>query len=312
MYSATDVTASPRDCQWDVDGLRLSGLAWGPRDGIPVLALHGWMDHSDSFQELAPRLTGCHVVALDLSGHGLSAHRSAHATYNIWDDLPQIAEVLDQLGWDSCVLLGHSRGAIIATLFAAILPEKVRGLIALDSLLPEPAAPDSFVKTLRAFVEGNRRQKSRPARVFEARRDYLERRSAQGNSPAIADALADRALEPLPDGFRMRADLRLFASSAVRLTLPHIETVLRALECPVLNIWAKDSADIATANLQQMLARCKELVKYYRSIELQGDHHFHLNPEIGAEISRLALDFIVDAKLSADQNGAPGPDAVSL
>ncbi|WP_240544828.1 alpha/beta fold hydrolase [Paracoccus sp. AK26] len=118
-----------------------------------------------SFRQLSgagPRLTGCHVVALDLSGHGLSAHRAGHATYNIWDDLPQIAEVLDQLGWDSCVLLGHSRGAIIATLFAAILPEKVRGLIALDSLLPEPAAPDSFVKTLRAFVEGSRRQKSRP------------------------------------------------------------------------------------------------------------------------------------------------------
>lgn len=294
MYSATDVTASPQDCHWDVDGLRLSGLAWGPQDGIPVLALHGWMDHSGSFQELAPRLTGCHVVALDLSGHGLSAHRAAHATYNIWDDLPQIAEVLDQLGWDSCVLLGHSRGAIIATLFAAVLPEKVRGLIALDSLLPEPAAPDSFVKTLRAFVEGSRRQKSRPARVFDTRRDYLERRRAQGNSLAVADALADRALEPLPDGFCMRADLRLFASSAVRLTLSQIETVLRSLECPVLDIWAKDSTDSTLAHRQVMLALCKEWVRDYTVLELPGDHHFHLNPEGAAALSRSALSFISD------------------
>ncbi|WP_236638195.1 alpha/beta fold hydrolase [Mangrovicoccus ximenensis] len=114
-----DATTPPRDCSWEIDGLPLAGLAWGPQDGTPVLALHGWMDHAASFAELAPRLGGCHVVAPDLSGQGLSGHRSPHATYNIWDDLPQLAGLLDRLGWDSCVLLGHSRGANISALLAA-------------------------------------------------------------------------------------------------------------------------------------------------------------------------------------------------
>lgn len=47
------------DCSWEIDGLRLAGLVWGPEDGTPVLALHGWMDHAESFRALAPRLGGC-------------------------------------------------------------------------------------------------------------------------------------------------------------------------------------------------------------------------------------------------------------
>ncbi|MAY33029.1 MAG: alpha/beta hydrolase [Rhodovulum sp.] len=292
MSGATDVVAFPRDCQWDVDGLRLSGLAWGSPDGIPVLALHGWMDHAASFQELAPRLTGCHVVALDLSGQGMSANRSAHGTYNIWDDLPQITEVLDQLGWDRCVLLGHSRGAIIATLFAAALPEKVQALIALDALLPEPAAPDSFVRTLRAFLDENRKSKLRRPRLFKARSAYIDRRRAQGNSTPVAEALADRALEQVPEGFRMRGDLRLFASSAVRLTQAQLETVLRSLQCPVLNIWAKDSTDRSAEKTQALIALSKALAPQYQVIELPGDHHFHLEPCIAHEISRFVLQLL--------------------
>ncbi len=39
---------NPRERHWVVDDLPLSGLAWGPVDGTPVLALHGWMDHAGS------------------------------------------------------------------------------------------------------------------------------------------------------------------------------------------------------------------------------------------------------------------------
>src|SRR6056300_341829 len=148
---------------WDVDGLEYHGKIWGPADGIPMLALHGWMDHCESFDVLAPLLTGCRIVAIDLSGQGLSSHRAPHASYNIWDDLPQIAAIMDQLGWSDCVLLGHSRGAIMATMFAAALPERVRAVVALDALLPEPTeftTPD----TLRAFIEQTARQKQKPPR----------------------------------------------------------------------------------------------------------------------------------------------------
>ena len=55
--------------------LRLSARAWGPPDGVPVLALHGWLDNAASFDPLASLLPGVRLVAVDLPGHGGSDHR---------------------------------------------------------------------------------------------------------------------------------------------------------------------------------------------------------------------------------------------
>jgi pimeloyl-ACP methyl ester carboxylesterase len=285
-------TEAAQDCVWEVDGLRLAGRIWGPADGTPVLALHGWMDHADSFHELAPRLAGCRVVALDLSGQGLSDHRAAHATYNIWDDLPQIAELLDLLGWQDCVLLGHSRGANIAGLFAAAQPDRVRALIALDSLVPEPDPDETIVTTLTAFIEQTRKQKARPPRLFPSSEAYIERRTAQGNARRTSEALAARALEPHPEGVRMRGDPRLFARSAVKLKQADVEAVMRAWRCPVLNLWATDGIRSKRPAVAQLAARAEALVARYETAEIAGDHHFHLEPAAAGEIAEAVRAFL--------------------
>jgi pimeloyl-ACP methyl ester carboxylesterase len=284
--------ALARERAFDVDGLRLAALEWGEVGGTPVMALHGWMDHAASFQELAPRLVGCHVVALDLSGQGLSSHRAAHATYNIWDDLPQIAEVLDLLGWDDCVLIGHSRGANIATLFAAAQPKRVRALVALDSLVVEPKTDEGIVETLRAFVEQTRVRKARPLRSFPSKEAYIERRCRQGNAALTSQALAARALEPVPEGVRVRGDSRMFASSAVKLTRAQVGAVLGALECPVLNIWASDGLRKTHPRAAEMAKSGRALISDYTVLEFDGDHHLHLVPDTADRIARAILAFI--------------------
>ncbi|OOY24589.1 alpha/beta hydrolase [Thioclava sediminum] len=290
MRDMAEATAA-RECHWDVDGLRIAGLAWGPEDGLPVLALHGWMDHAGSFAALAPQLEGCHVVALDLSGQGLSGHRAAHASYNIWDDLPQILRVLDALGWEECVLLGHSRGANISALLAAAMPERVRGFIALDSLAPEPVARD-FVTTLRAYLTEVPTQAARPPRRFPTREDYIARRAGQANARAVAEALAERALEEGPEGWHLRGDRRLFASSAVKLDRDDVEAVLRAIRAPVLNIWAGDGIRAQREGTAELARWGGELIADYESIEIAGDHHFHLDPKAAEQIAEAVKDWL--------------------
>ncbi|MEQ9260926.1 MAG: alpha/beta hydrolase [Roseovarius sp.] len=284
--------ASPREMRWEIDGLSLAGLAWGPESGTPVLALHGWMDHAASFAELAPRLTGCRVVALDLSGQGLSGHRAAHASYNIWDDLPQIAGLLDVLGWPDCVLLGHSRGANIAGLFAAAQPHRVRALVALDSLVPEPVPEEAVIETLRAFIEEGRARQAASPRVYDAPEGYIARRMRQGNARAVAEALSERALEPSPGGFRLRGDARHFASSAVKLTRGQVEAVLRALRCPVLNIWASEGVRHSRRMPGDPAQLGHALVADYTSLEIAGDHHFHMEPRAAGEIASAIEAFL--------------------
>jgi pimeloyl-ACP methyl ester carboxylesterase len=118
--------------------LTYSGLEWGRPDAPLVIALHGWLDNALSFSVLAPQLKGLRVLALDLSGQGWSAHRSQDATYHIWDDIPQLMGILEQLGEPSVSVLGHSRGAAIAVLLAAALGERCAHLVLLDGLLPHP------------------------------------------------------------------------------------------------------------------------------------------------------------------------------
>lgn len=65
--------------------IELAAHLFGPADGLPVIALHGWLDNANSFARLAPRLKGLRIVALDLAGHGYSEHRPPGAGYALAD-----------------------------------------------------------------------------------------------------------------------------------------------------------------------------------------------------------------------------------
>ena len=94
--------------------IELAAHLFGPQQGIPVIALHGWLDNANTFARLAPRLHGLRIVALDLAGHGYSDHRPVGAGYALWDYAHDVLRVAEQLGWQRFALLGHSLGAMVA------------------------------------------------------------------------------------------------------------------------------------------------------------------------------------------------------
>ena len=66
-----------------IPGFTIAAREWGAADGIPVLAVHGWLDNASSFQFLAPLLPQAHIVAVDLPGCGLSSHRAPGALLSL-------------------------------------------------------------------------------------------------------------------------------------------------------------------------------------------------------------------------------------
>src|SRR6056300_621847 len=106
----------PTELRFETSGLKYAAISWGEVRQPVVLALHGWLDNALSFARLGPALTGYRVVAVDLSGHGYSSHRSLDSNYHIWNDVPQLVDIVDELTDQEIIVIGHSRGASVATL----------------------------------------------------------------------------------------------------------------------------------------------------------------------------------------------------
>ncbi len=120
--------------RFEVAGLTFHGLCFGPADGIPVLALHGWLDNAASFTRLGALLTGCRVIAIDQRGQGMTNH--LNRPYHIWNGVPDVIGILDTLGWEQAILLGHSMGAAVAALVASAYPDRIQALWLVEGLGP--------------------------------------------------------------------------------------------------------------------------------------------------------------------------------
>ncbi|WP_067710950.1 alpha/beta fold hydrolase [Nocardia yamanashiensis] len=114
---------------FDIDGRTLSYLDFGG-DGQPVLALHGHMSEAASFTGFAASLSPeWRLIALDQRGHGHSDRAADYSRRGYVDD---IVALLDHLGLESAVVVGHSLGGINAYQLAAWFPERVRAFVDAD------------------------------------------------------------------------------------------------------------------------------------------------------------------------------------
>ncbi|MER7586596.1 alpha/beta hydrolase [Micromonospora sp. NPDC127501] len=115
----------------------------GPREAPPLLLIHGSGMSGASWNPVVPALADHHhVIRVDLPGCGRSP---AAPSYAVPEQADRVAEVLDDLGVRSVVILGHSSGGYLATALAERRPDLVRSLALVstgpspDSLLPQPA-----------------------------------------------------------------------------------------------------------------------------------------------------------------------------
>lgn len=267
------MTAAGAEVHWDVHGLKLAGLAWGEEGAAPILCLHGWMDNGASFSALAPRLADHHVVAPDLTGHGRSERRSADATYQIWDDLPEVLGIVEALGWNQFGLVGHSRGAMIASLFAASFPERVNRLVLLDAVGPEAVEESEFPAQMRRFLDDKGRLLDKENTVFPDLDSAVQSRARKGVSKQAAHLLAQRNLRPCQGGYTWTMDPRLQGASAVKLTARQRDAVFKALTMPTLVLLAKSGLGGKHARMEQL---AQDNIPGVELEYIEGEHHFHM------------------------------------
>ncbi|MGY2400576.1 alpha/beta fold hydrolase [Pseudomonas sp. SDO5271_S396] len=256
--------------------IELAAHLFGPEDGLPVIALHGWLDNANSFARLAPKLEGLRIVALDMAGHGHSAHRPVGAGYALWDYVFDVLQVAEQLGWKRFALLGHSLGAIVSLVLAGALPERVTHLGLIDGVIPPTASGENAAERLGMALQAqlNLQDKRKPVYGTLDRAVEARMKGVVAVSREAAELLAQRGLMPVPGGYTWRSDSRLTLASPMRLTDEQAMAFMRRVACPAQLVVAADG----------MLAKHSELLSQlpFAVNTLPGAHHLHLNDESGA------------------------------
>jgi len=121
------------------DGLRLHACCYGPRSAptLPVVCLPGLARTAADFDALGQALASDErrprrVIALDYRGRGQSEYDRDPANYNFQVELADLLAVMAALDATPAILIGTSRGGILAMLLAAVRPSAIAGVVLND------------------------------------------------------------------------------------------------------------------------------------------------------------------------------------
>jgi len=114
----------------DVDGVKIHYQEKGT--GTPLVLLHGYTSSTYSWKDVfEPLSKSFHVIAVDLKGFGLSEKPDGDYTRRAQATL--VAHLLAQLNIEKAWLCGNSMGGEVALNVAVANPQRVAGLILIDS-----------------------------------------------------------------------------------------------------------------------------------------------------------------------------------
>ena len=100
--------------------------------GPPVVLIHGMVNSSRHWEQVALRLAGDYtVIAPDLIGHGDSA--TPRGDYSIGAHAAAIRDLLAAIGVDRATIVGHSLGGGVAMQFFWQFPQRVERLVLISS-----------------------------------------------------------------------------------------------------------------------------------------------------------------------------------
>lgn len=273
----------PQEINITIPGLNLAAKQWGKPDGMPVFALHGWLDNAGSFDYLAPLLPQLNLIALDLPGHGHSAHLPTGMCYYFPDYVRFVLSAADSLGWKAFSIIGHSLGGAIATMIASGCPERIDKLVLIDALGPLSEEAIKGPHRLGNSVRSIQAIEKKPRSTYQAIEAAIKTRALAGSmSEHAATPLVERAIEKTDAGYEWRFDRRLSLPSTVYFTEEQILAFLNAITAPSLLIQADHGLLSDNALVQQRLQHYGSLEQHYT---LPGHHHLHLEtPEAVAKL----------------------------
>ncbi|RLD00574.1 MAG: hypothetical protein DRI77_00200 [Chloroflexi bacterium] len=225
--------------------------------GQPLVLIHGWLGSwrywVPAMEELSAQYK---TYALDLWGFGDSDKPNMYYNINAYVEL--VTNFLDQLGVGQGPLpiVGHALGGIVALLFAAQAPERVKQVMGVSV----PLASAAIGRPLTSF---------------------------SGNGDALARLVTRRANFPEVNMEARKADTAAIAGSVNSALEQDIRRVLPPINIPVLLLYGENDPLIKPPQ-PEWLQDCANNV---RPILMKKTQHFPMLEEQN-KFNRLLMDFL--------------------
>ena len=193
---------------FDVNGVRLRTIDAGPDDGPVVVLAHGFPELAFSWRHQIPALAaaGYRVLAPDQRGYGGSSRPAPVESYDIAALTGDLVGLIDAVGAQRAVVVGHDWGATVAWSVPLLHPDRVAAVAGLSvPPVPRPRTPptdayrrifgDNFFYVLYFQQPG-----VADAELAADPRAAMRRMLAGMRAPTD-EASALRMLTPGPEGF---------------------------------------------------------------------------------------------------------------
>ena len=253
------------------DGVAIQLAVW-EGTGKSILCIHGITANCRCWEVLASVLSPKHaVLAMDLRGRGGSD--KPESGYSLEHHIKDIRSLLDDLGLEEVVLMGHSLGAFISLAFCAKHPERVNRIVLVDG------GGALSKEQLDKVFQGIKPALDRLGKVFSSPDAYLEIMKQapyiQPWSPAI-ETYYRYELEKADGGVRVNIRPEHIQEEAQNMRTVAIGSFYPLITCKTLILRATNGL-LSQDDLllpEPVVARMLEEIPKGRRIDVAGTNHY--------------------------------------
>ena len=269
--------------QVEVAGLRLRLQDFGSAGKPHILCLHGGAANAHWYDFVAHGFTpDYHMLAVDLRGHGDSQwDPSPVPSYGYHRHAADVNELAATLDLRDFILVGHSMGGMVGSIYAATYPGRVKAFILVDTT----------IKFTPQRIAGFDAISNREGRHYASQEEFIRNYKVHpGGSTAAPEILRHIALNSgrqFDDGrWRHKVDRKVYSNRELVDSFPLWDKI----KIPTLLMKGERSARIDPATVAEVKSRAPQV----KVAEVaNSDHHVMLdNPEGFIQAARAFLDNI--------------------
>jgi pimeloyl-ACP methyl ester carboxylesterase len=125
----------PEPTMIKTNGIDMAVYEAGPKDGLPVVMCHGFPELAYSWRHQIPALAaaGFRAIAPDQRGYGRTSRPENVRDYDMAHLTGDLAGMLDALGLKKAIFCGHDWGGLIVWQMPLFHPDRVAGVIGVNT-----------------------------------------------------------------------------------------------------------------------------------------------------------------------------------